>query len=132
MQILDRSLTCWRQERVTYRSGRRHRLHVRYVHHDDVSRCTAAQLAARAQMLDPSRNIMLGARLLERRYEQIHAQRHDVDVYRDWVGAYFWGSAPPAHGHRRNWRAVRAYAARVHAAQRIMHRQLERCRESAR
>ena len=132
MQILDRSLSCWRQERITWRSGRRHRLHVRYIQHDDISRCTGAQLAARADMLDPSRNIAMGARLLERRYEQVHAQRHDADVYRDWVGAYFFGSAPPPHGHRRDWRAVRAYASRVHTSQAIMHAQLLRCRETIR
>ena len=127
MQILDRSLSCWRTERIVVRNGR-HRPRVRYVRHDDETRCTPEQLVARARMMDPAQNIAMGARLLTRRYDQIHAQRHDADVYRDWIGSYFFGSAPPPHGHRRAWRTVRAYASRVHRAEAMMHRRLQQCR----
>lgn len=130
MQILDRSLGCWRTERIVSRVGRRHRLHIRYVQHDDETRCAPEQLVARARMLDPAWNIAMGARLLARRYDQIHAQRHDADVYRDWVGGYYVGSPPPAHGHRAQWSMFRRYARVIQLTRGMMTHRLEQCRQT--
>lgn len=135
MQIDGYTLRCWSPwVRDGWKRDPRHprsrRLVPRFVRHDDPARCTdPAIIAERARLLDPATNIRLGAGLLELRYAQLHAQHHDASVYRDWVGAYFWGSAPPAHGHRRVWIRVRRYAARVHANEALLRARVARCME---
>jgi hypothetical protein len=129
-QISAPELRCWGRPEMYEWMDRRHRHHMRFVRHDDASACTPEQTAQRMRLLDPTTNTGIGARLLERRYRQISSQPHDRSVYRDWVGAFYWGSAPPPHGHRRTWIRVRRYAAAVHRAEAILRHRIEQCESS--
>ncbi len=129
-QISAPELRCWGRPEMMEWTDRHHRHHARSVRHDDPAACTPEQTAQRARLLDPTTNTQIGARLLERRHDQIRSQHHDQNVYRDWVGAFYWGSAPPAHGHRRIWRRVRRYAANVHSAESWIQHRIARCESS--
>jgi len=131
MQILERSLICpSRPERITWRTGRgrRHRLHVRYIHHDDPTRCTPEQTARRAQLLDPTWNIRHGASMLETFWARVHAGRYRRATVAAWVGSYYVGSVP---ARRREMRQYLQYARRVRRAEGVMQRRLEQCRRGA-